>query len=123
MRKSNFNLASFFSRSLAIAAAVMGIAFTASPVQASVPSTRVTDDTALYQNLSEIRVPRTKSINVDLELKQVVAAENRYRERLPRLADRDDLQGPMKRVRRMKYHPLAPRQEAGRADSGGFSGQ
>lgn len=60
---------------------------------ASVPS-RVTDDTALYQNLSEIRVAKAANPNFDSDIARLSALESRYREKL---------QSPMKRIATQKY--------------------
>jgi len=70
---------------------------------ASVPRNRITDDTAIYQNLSEIRVPKAGSINFDSDLMKLSAAEFRYKEKLPSLASKSSLRGPIKRISVKKY--------------------
>lgn len=49
---------------------------------ASVPR-HVTNDTAIYQNLSEIRVQRQKELSFDADIARLSGMESRYRERLP----------------------------------------
>jgi hypothetical protein len=74
---------------------------TLSIAMGSVPSrSRITDDTAIYQNLSEIRVKREGRRNFDRDIKQLVALEDQYREKLPRL---NSLNGPMKRISAQGY--------------------
>ena len=68
----------------------------------SVPG-RVTDDTAIYQNLSEIQVPKAAQINFDQDIAQLSKMEARYRENLPSLASNPKLAGPMKRISSQKY--------------------
>ena len=63
---------------------------------ASVP-TRVTDDTAIYQKLSEIRISKEAQINFDSDLSRLSQMENHYQERLPAL------RAPMKRISQQKY--------------------
>ncbi len=70
---------------------------------ASVPN-RVTDDTAIYQHLSEINVPHQGHLNFDSDIAKLTAEEASYRENLPRLSDRPSLRGPMKRIAHKKYH-------------------
>jgi hypothetical protein len=65
---------------------------------ASVPSRgRVTDDTAIYQNLSEIRVARERELNVDSDIARLSALEGRFKEKLPSLSR------PIKRVNQQQY--------------------
>ena len=67
--------------------------------RASVPSqSQVTDDTAIYQNLSDIRAERAKDLNVDGDIARLSAIEARYHEKLP-------LSGPMKKISHRKYIP------------------
>ena len=67
----------------------------------SVPkSGRVTDDTAIYQNLSEIKIPKERAANFDADIERLNSLEGRYREKLPSMAR---LHSPMKRVSGQKY--------------------
>jgi len=61
------------------------LGFTAlSITRASVPSkNRVTDDTVLYQNLSEIHVKKQAKIDFDSDITRLSHLEARYREKLP----------------------------------------
>ncbi|OFZ55039.1 MAG: hypothetical protein A2428_14450 [Bdellovibrionales bacterium RIFOXYC1_FULL_54_43] len=80
---------------------------TLSVAMGSVPGRRankITDDTAIYQSLSEIRVPRQGRINFDQDIARLSNIESGYRENLPALAKRPALQGPMKRIAQQKYH-------------------
>ena len=65
---------------------------------ASVPSrNHVTDDTAIYQNLSDIRVARQGKLDFDADIKRLSQLEPGYREKLPAL------RGPMQRISQQKY--------------------
>lgn len=71
---------------------------------ASVPrGSRITDDTALYQRVSEIRVPPEKAPNFDSDIARLSQAEPRYRERLAPAKD-PRIAGPLRRISRRKYH-------------------
>ena len=84
--------------------AVMGLT-TLSVAMGSVPSrSRVTDDTAIYQNLSEIRVGKEVNLNFDSDIARLSASEGQYREKLPALSQHPRLRAPMKRVAQQKYH-------------------
>jgi hypothetical protein len=73
---------------------------------ASVPLHRaVKDDTAIYQNLSEIRVEKQGRPNFDQDIQKLSQLEDNYQERLPSLAEHPRLKGPMKRVSQQKYSP------------------
>ncbi len=83
--------------------AALGLVVT---VQASVPPLgKVTDDTAIHQNLSEITAPKTGRLNFDEDIQRLDKLEGRYRERLPALADRPGIAAPMKRISAQKYQP------------------
>lgn len=66
---------------------------------------RVTDDTALYQSLSEIRVKKEAKLDFDGDIARLSRSERAYREKLPRLSNSQKarLSAPMQRVERMKY--------------------
>jgi hypothetical protein len=64
---------------------------------------RVTDDTAIYQNLSEIRVARQADLNFDGDIARLSALEGNYREKLPSLAQNPRLRGPIQRISQQKY--------------------
>jgi hypothetical protein len=71
----------------------------------SVPSReRVTDDTVIYQNMSEIRVARQAALSFDSDIERLAALEPRYREKLPSLAEQPQMRGPIKRIIQRKYH-------------------
>jgi len=70
----------------------------------SVPSIgRVTDDTAIYQNLSEIRAPKAAPVNFDADIDHLSMQERRYRENLPSHQAR--IQTPVNRITKKKYVP------------------
>jgi hypothetical protein len=75
---------------------------------AAVPPTRsvVTDDTAIYQHLSEIKVSRESRPNFDGDIARLSSLESGYREKLPSLKGARDprLSGPMKRIASQPYH-------------------
>ena len=74
--------------------------------KASVPTqSQLTDDTAIYQRVSEIQVKKELQVDFDSSLKELHAREKKtqYREKLPTLSDSPRLKGPMERVSRQKY--------------------
>jgi hypothetical protein len=75
--------------------------------RASVPSTksRITDDTAIYQRLSEIRVRKEAKIDFDADINRLARLEGRYQEKLPSLSQHPRLKAPLKRVSQEKYRP------------------
>lgn len=66
-------------------------------------SDRVTDDTVIYQNLSEIRAAKEADLNFDNDISHLSNSENHYREKLPSLADHPRLKAPMQRINSQKY--------------------
>lgn len=78
----------------------------------AVPSnSRVTDDTALYENLSEIRVSPQHEIRFEGDISNLRQIEGRYKERLPALRRTqrlDTLQAPAKRISEQKYRRTNP---------------
>jgi hypothetical protein len=70
---------------------------------ASVPNrSRITDDTAIYQKLSEIKVPRESSPNFDSDIQHLSSLETRYREKPP-LAQNPRIRGPLNRLSKKPY--------------------
>jgi hypothetical protein len=63
----------------------------------------VTDDTAIYQKLSEIKVPREHRPNFDGDIARLSGLESSYRERLPSIAQDPRLSGSMKRISSQQY--------------------
>lgn len=84
-----------------IVCSVVGLA-TLSVAIASVPK-HVTNDAALYQNLSEIRVAREKELNFDRDIAQLSSLEGRYREHLPEVNSKKRVQTPLKRIAEKHY--------------------
>ena len=75
-----------------------------SRMPSSLPSSlrsSVSDDTLLYQQLSEINVPKSGPISFDRDIQKLAAIAPRYRENLPAADLR--LSAPMKRVAVQKY--------------------
>ena len=73
------------------------------PAMPSGRNTPVTDDTALYQNLSEIRVAKQKDLNFDSDLSQLSASEHRYREKLPPLGNHPRIKPTLERISQQPY--------------------
>jgi len=65
----------------------------------------ITDDTAIYQNLSDISVPKEGDPNFDADISKLSGLENQYRERLPSLSKHPSMRGPMQRITQKKYRP------------------
>lgn len=85
-------------------------------VPRSVPLTgQVKDDSAIYQNLSEISVPRQQKPDFDNDISRLSQMEGRYQEK--NLARHPRLSAPIQRVSHQKYRysgkpskrPVAPR--------------
>ena len=68
----------------------------------SVPK-NVTNDTALYQRLSEIKVNHEKDLSFDRDIAVLASSEGKYRERLPGLSSHPRLKGPMHRISQKPY--------------------
>ena len=60
-------------------------------------SSAITNDTAIYQNLSEIQIDKERSPNFDSDISHLSQMEGRYRER-PRLAQRKAVKRTVQRV-------------------------
>jgi hypothetical protein len=73
---------------------------------------QVTDDTAIYQNLSEIRAQKQRDLNFDGDIDRLSAMEARYAERLPELSR---LEGPGKRIAAQPYRYRAKKPQPVRA--------
>ncbi|MBI3543865.1 MAG: hypothetical protein HY075_11385 [Deltaproteobacteria bacterium] len=67
-------------------------------VLASVPRSDVSNDTAIYQNLHEIKLTKAKSINFDSDINRLSAQEKSHREALPLR-----ISAPMTRVMSTPY--------------------
>jgi hypothetical protein len=75
---------------------------------ASVPKRdRITDDTAIYQKLSEISVPRESAPNFDGDIQRLSNLEPRYREKLP-LSKQARIKGPLSRISKQPYRYSSP---------------
>lgn len=84
-------------------ATVLGLATFSFALGAVPKSGKVTNDTAIYQNLSEIRVARETDLNFDSDVSKLAAAEGRYQEKLPSLASHPRLRAPLERISKQKY--------------------
>ena len=90
------------------AAGITLISFSSASVPTKAPAAgTVTDDTALYENLSEIRSAREKDLNFDGDIEHLSKLEGHYREKLPSRARAAHarLQGPMQRISAKQYRP------------------
>ncbi len=92
-----------------MAGTVIGILTIALAFGSVPPHGTVTDDTALYQNLSEIRVAKEPIPSFDSDLTRLAQSEGRYQEKLPSLKDHPRLKGPLTRVSKQKYRYRAQR--------------
>lgn len=71
----------------------------------AVPSPgKITDDTAIYQNLSEIRVAKQRDLNFDSDIARLASLERRYQENLP-AAGHPRVRGPVQRIGQRPYRP------------------
>ena len=73
--------------------------------KASVAPSQVTDDTAIYQNLSEIRVEKEHAPNFDGDISRLSQMENRYQDKLPSGQSRVAARAPIQ-----QKHPKVPKQ-------------
>jgi len=76
-----------------------------SPALASVPK-HVTNDTALYQNLSEIRAQKARDLNFDGDVSRLASLEWKYKENL---ASRPQLRSAVSRIQKLKYRSSSGR--------------
>jgi hypothetical protein len=71
---------------------------------ASVPkANRVTDDTAIYQNMSEIRVQKQADLDFDGDIARLSAIEERYHEELPSLSESPRARASIHRIAKRKH--------------------
>jgi hypothetical protein len=80
---------------------------------------KITDDTAIYQRLSEIQVPHQDSLNFDGNIQRLSRLEDRFhKDKLPSLSKRPlsnhprisaPLQRVVSRVSQQKYRPVVRR--------------
>lgn len=68
----------------------------------AVPS-RITDDTAIYQHLSEIKAPPKADLNFDSDIEHLSKLQPHYREKLPAYARDLRVASPMKRISQRTY--------------------
>lgn len=101
----------YFASGAVFGLTTLSIAFGAVPRKG-----RVMEDSALVQNLSEIRVSKERGLNVDPEIERLNALEGRYRENLPALAR---VRAPMNRIETRKYRYTGSKRPAQRAGSSG----
>jgi len=87
----------WFGSGLLMGATTLSIAMGAVPGKG-----RVTDDTVIYQNLSEIRVKREGHISFDKDIARLASLESKYRENLPAARDAR-IASPMKRISKQQY--------------------
>jgi hypothetical protein len=77
--------------------------------KAAVPTrTQITDDTALYQKLSEIKISKEMMNDYDSDITRLSKIEGRYRENLP-LSQQERFKAPMIRILKKKYVPTMTR--------------
>lgn len=76
------------------------------PTPTALPN-QITDDTALYQKLSEIKARKESNPTFDSDIAKLSSSESRYAENLPILAKSPRLRTPMERIAKTKYHYVA----------------
>lgn len=81
----------------------LSVSFAALTPTPTVAPTQVTDDTALYQKMSEIHVRKEGNPSFDRDIERLSQSESRYREELPVLAQSPRLRTPMERIAKTKY--------------------
>lgn len=80
---------------------VMGMLAGLSGSIASVPNTQqISNDTAIYQNLHEIRVKKEATADFDADIERLSAQEKSHRKALPLRVS-----APMERVMKSSYKP------------------
>ena len=80
-------------------AALLAIMTGAPMVIAGVPrSSKIANDTAIYQNLHEINLKKVKTVNFDSDISRLSAQEKSHHESLP-----VRISGPMDRIQKSKY--------------------
>ena len=85
------------------------LALSSAAAVASVPralkAKSVRSDSALIQEVSEIRVSPRKELDFDQDIERLAQVEKRYKERLPILSRRAKLLSPMGRIQSTVYRP------------------
>jgi hypothetical protein len=76
----------------------LSVAFGAVPAKS-----HLTDDTAIYQKVSEIKVPKASAPDFDADIDRLSAIEGQYKENLPKIEAHYRLVRPMQRVAAQKY--------------------
>ncbi len=90
---------------------IMGL-MVASVAFAGLPQrNRVTDDSQIYEKLTEIDVAKELKVDFDSDIRRLSALEARYGERLPKLDADGRLAGPMKRISAQKYRYVGARKK------------
>lgn len=80
---------------------VVAILVGAPVVMASVPrGNEIANDTAIYQNLHELKIQKVKNISFDGDIKSLSAQEKSHHESLS-----TRLSGPMSRIQKTPYRP------------------
>ena len=98
MNRENFKQLLWFTGGAVCGLAMLTIS------KASVAPSLVTDDTAIYQNLSEIQVTKERVPSFDSDISRLSQMEGRYREKLPgNLVRNQNFHGSVKRVAQQQY--------------------
>ncbi len=85
------------------AVGMLTLSFAMAAVPNRFPLSNVTDDTAIYQRLSDINAQKEPTPNFDTDIRRLSEAEKNYKEKLPSLASLPQLRGPMGRIGKQKY--------------------
>lgn len=111
------NLVLYLNAALAPVFAVMagllafaGMAHSAVPAQQQIGGMQITDDTALYQNISEINSPKLGHVDFDGDLERLSQLERRYVDRKrvtlpqPRAKAASTIRGKSSRANTVRRH-------------------
>ncbi|MGK5086766.1 hypothetical protein WDW86_04355 [Bdellovibrionota bacterium FG-2] len=82
---------------------MLTLSFAMAAVPDRFPLSHVTDDTAIYQKLSDINAQKEPNPNFDMDIRRLSEQEKNYKEQLPSLASLPQLRGPMGRIAKQGY--------------------
>jgi hypothetical protein len=93
----------WFGCGMLVGMMALSVSFAALTPTPTVAPTQITDDTALYQKMSEIKAHKESNPTFDTDIDKLSKSEGRYRENLPILATSPRLRTPMERIAKTKY--------------------
>ncbi len=98
-----FQQAVWFGFGLVVGMTALSVSYASLPPAPTVTPGQITDDTALYQKMSEIHVRKETNPSFDGDISRLSQTEGRYREELPILARSPRLRTPLERIQKTKY--------------------